>query len=229
MVSWNCYVFHKFFFTKDITITFTILFSVLWSVRTHDLTPPLSSTSRLWTGVKWLRKSAWDSAVPWWANPANTSLIWPCCLSSCSSALTPWPSRSRSSSPAVTSPPRLGHCVEHFHMYFPCMSTPASVFSGSDRMETVFSYPNPYCIYLSLPQLLFFSKCRALIADFSIIISILVFCALDFVLSLDTPKLHVPTQIKVYNVSSWCYTTDMPFMLVIFEWNAAFKSSPCCI
>ncbi|CAM4729009.1 unnamed protein product [Leuciscus chuanchicus] len=40
------------------------------------------------------------------------------------------------------------------------------------------------------------TKCRALIADFSIIISILVFCALDYVLSLDTPKLHVPTQIK---------------------------------
>ncbi|XP_077099702.1 electrogenic sodium bicarbonate cotransporter 4 isoform X9 [Siphateles boraxobius] len=40
------------------------------------------------------------------------------------------------------------------------------------------------------------TKCRALIADFSIIISILVFCALDYVLSLETPKLHVPTQIK---------------------------------
>uniref|UniRef100_A0A673KVL2 Electrogenic sodium bicarbonate cotransporter 4-like n=1 Tax=Sinocyclocheilus rhinocerous TaxID=307959 RepID=A0A673KVL2_9TELE len=41
------------------------------------------------------------------------------------------------------------------------------------------------------------TKCRTLLADFSIIVSILVFCALDYVMSLDTPKLHVPTQIKV--------------------------------
>ncbi|XP_061119816.1 electrogenic sodium bicarbonate cotransporter 4 [Conger conger] len=40
------------------------------------------------------------------------------------------------------------------------------------------------------------TKCRTLISDFSIIISILVFCVLDFLLSLDTPKLHVPTEIK---------------------------------
>uniref|UniRef100_A0A672RBV6 Solute carrier family 4 member 5 n=1 Tax=Sinocyclocheilus grahami TaxID=75366 RepID=A0A672RBV6_SINGR len=40
------------------------------------------------------------------------------------------------------------------------------------------------------------TKCRTLIADFAIIVSILVFCALDYVMSLDTPKLHVPTQIK---------------------------------
>uniref|UniRef100_A0A9J8C7K4 Anion exchange protein n=1 Tax=Cyprinus carpio carpio TaxID=630221 RepID=A0A9J8C7K4_CYPCA len=41
------------------------------------------------------------------------------------------------------------------------------------------------------------TKCRTLLADFSIIVSILVFCALDYVMSLDTPKLHVPTQIKL--------------------------------
>ncbi|XP_030624001.1 electrogenic sodium bicarbonate cotransporter 4 [Chanos chanos] len=40
------------------------------------------------------------------------------------------------------------------------------------------------------------TKCRTLIGDFAIIVSILVFCGLDFLLSLDTPKLHVPTQIK---------------------------------
>ncbi|XP_063066052.1 electrogenic sodium bicarbonate cotransporter 4 isoform X2 [Engraulis encrasicolus] len=37
---------------------------------------------------------------------------------------------------------------------------------------------------------------RSLVGDFAIIISILVFCGLDFLLSLDTPKLHVPTEIK---------------------------------
>uniref|UniRef100_A0AAY4BLM5 Anion exchange protein n=1 Tax=Denticeps clupeoides TaxID=299321 RepID=A0AAY4BLM5_9TELE len=40
------------------------------------------------------------------------------------------------------------------------------------------------------------TKCRTLIGDFAIIISILVFCGLDCLLSLETPKLHVPTEIK---------------------------------
>ncbi|XP_078812203.1 electrogenic sodium bicarbonate cotransporter 4 isoform X6 [Oryzias latipes] len=40
------------------------------------------------------------------------------------------------------------------------------------------------------------TKLRALISDFAIIISILVFCGLDCLLQLDTPKLHVPTEIK---------------------------------
>ncbi|XP_029108588.1 electrogenic sodium bicarbonate cotransporter 4 [Scleropages formosus] len=40
------------------------------------------------------------------------------------------------------------------------------------------------------------TKCRTLISDFAIIISILVFCTLDYLLNLDTPKLHVPTEIK---------------------------------
>uniref|UniRef100_A0A3Q0RKF4 Anion exchange protein n=1 Tax=Amphilophus citrinellus TaxID=61819 RepID=A0A3Q0RKF4_AMPCI len=40
------------------------------------------------------------------------------------------------------------------------------------------------------------TKLRILISDFAIIISILVFCGLDWLLDLDTPKLHVPTEIK---------------------------------
>ncbi|KAM9518330.1 electrogenic sodium bicarbonate cotransporter 4-like [Salvelinus alpinus] len=40
------------------------------------------------------------------------------------------------------------------------------------------------------------TKCRSLIGDFSIIISILVFCGIDYLLGLETPKLHVPTEIK---------------------------------
>uniref|UniRef100_A0A8B9J776 Bicarbonate transporter-like transmembrane domain-containing protein n=1 Tax=Astyanax mexicanus TaxID=7994 RepID=A0A8B9J776_ASTMX len=52
------------------------------------------------------------------------------------------------------------------------------------------------------------TKCRTLIADFAIIISILVFCGLDYLMSLDTPKLHVPTEIKV----SW-------FLCFIMEWS----------
>ena len=48
------------------------------------------------------------------------------------------------------------------------------------------------------PQRVF--QLRKLISDFSIIISILVFCGLDYFMELDTPKLHVPTQIKVPHV-----------------------------
>uniref|UniRef100_A0A4W5MFP8 Anion exchange protein n=1 Tax=Hucho hucho TaxID=62062 RepID=A0A4W5MFP8_9TELE len=40
------------------------------------------------------------------------------------------------------------------------------------------------------------TKCRSLMGDFSIIISILVFCGIDYLLGLETPKLHVPTEIK---------------------------------
>uniref|UniRef100_A0A3B4YVX8 Anion exchange protein n=1 Tax=Stegastes partitus TaxID=144197 RepID=A0A3B4YVX8_9TELE len=40
------------------------------------------------------------------------------------------------------------------------------------------------------------TKLRTLVSDFAIILSILVFCGLDCLLALDTPKLHVPTEIK---------------------------------
>uniref|UniRef100_A0A8C7LZK4 Anion exchange protein n=1 Tax=Oncorhynchus mykiss TaxID=8022 RepID=A0A8C7LZK4_ONCMY len=40
------------------------------------------------------------------------------------------------------------------------------------------------------------TMCRSLIGEFSIIISILVFCGIDYLLGLETPKLHVPTEIK---------------------------------
>ncbi|XP_056874920.1 electrogenic sodium bicarbonate cotransporter 4 isoform X2 [Takifugu flavidus] len=40
------------------------------------------------------------------------------------------------------------------------------------------------------------TKLRSLISDFAIVISILLFCGLDCLLQLDTPKLHVPTELK---------------------------------
>ncbi|XP_055729656.1 electrogenic sodium bicarbonate cotransporter 4-like isoform X2 [Salvelinus fontinalis] len=46
------------------------------------------------------------------------------------------------------------------------------------------------------------TKCRSLIGDFSIIISILVFCGIDYLLGLETPKLHVPTEIKLRKLIS---------------------------
>uniref|UniRef100_A0A8C6L314 Anion exchange protein n=1 Tax=Nothobranchius furzeri TaxID=105023 RepID=A0A8C6L314_NOTFU len=57
-----------------------------------------------------------------------------------------------------------------------------------------------YSMTLSLKKFKFSryfpTKLRSLISDFAIIISILVFCGLDCLLELDTPKLHVPTEIK---------------------------------
>uniref|UniRef100_A0A8C4REE6 Anion exchange protein n=1 Tax=Erpetoichthys calabaricus TaxID=27687 RepID=A0A8C4REE6_ERPCA len=40
------------------------------------------------------------------------------------------------------------------------------------------------------------TKFRSLVSDFAIILSILLFCGLDAIVDLETPKLHVPTQIK---------------------------------
>lgn len=56
------------------------------------------------------------------------------------------------------------------------------------------------CSPMSSP-LLFLNvlQLRTLISDFAIIITILVFCGLDCLLELDTPKLHVPTEIKVHS------------------------------
>ncbi|XP_046717332.1 electrogenic sodium bicarbonate cotransporter 4 isoform X3 [Silurus meridionalis] len=58
------------------------------------------------------------------------------------------------------------------------------------------------------------TKWRTLSADFAIIISIVVFCALDHLMSLETPKLHVPTQIKLRKLISdfSIFTSIMTFV-----------------
>ncbi|XP_042079437.1 electrogenic sodium bicarbonate cotransporter 4 isoform X2 [Haplochromis burtoni] len=71
------------------------------------------------------------------------------------------------------------------------------------------------------------TKLRTLISDFAIIISILVFCGLDCLLALDTPKLHVPTELKPTrsdrgwlvmpfgkNPWWWCVASFVPALLV---------------
>ena len=45
--------------------------------------------------------------------------------------------------------------------------------------------------------MLIFPQVRALVADFSIVFSILLFCGIDACFGLETPKLHVPSVIKV--------------------------------
>ncbi|KAM9306413.1 electrogenic sodium bicarbonate cotransporter 4 [Pholidichthys leucotaenia] len=46
------------------------------------------------------------------------------------------------------------------------------------------------------------TKLRTLVSDFAIIISIVIFCGLDCLLDLDTPKLHVPTELKLRKLIS---------------------------
>lgn len=77
-------------------------------------------------------------------------------------------------------------------------------------------YPNLHPQKLSSPMFsspllsLNVLQLRALISDFSIIISILVFCGLDCLLDLDTPKLHVPTEIKVSSPLSSTFISTRP-------------------
>lgn len=96
-----------------------------------------------------------------------------------------------------------------------------------------------YTIFLCLP---FFDtwnphlipQCRALIADFAIIISIMVFCALDHLMSLETPKLHVPTEIKVTQLSFSVISLPLkkilsliPLPLLKWIWNHECCSVVC--
>ncbi len=110
MVSCSC---HQTVFNIRLSSQVSLsLFCLVLSLSTHDL----SSTSLLWTGISWVRKSAWCSVVPWWANPANTSLIWPWCLSCCSWALTPWLSRSRSSRQPLLPHKGWKRCISRAHV-----------------------------------------------------------------------------------------------------------------
>lgn len=80
-------------------------------------------------------------------------------------------------------------------------------------------YCTPPCSpLLSLTVLQF----RSLISDFAIIISILVFCGLDCLMDLDTPKLHVPTKIKVD--SSLNTSSLFPKLFYITAWMHFFPT-----
>lgn len=52
----------------------------------------------------------------------------------------------------------------------------------------------------SLVSFLFF-QARKLISDFAIILSILIFCVIDALVGVDTPKLIVPNEFKVGELS----------------------------
>lgn len=44
---------------------------------------------------------------------------------------------------------------------------------------------------------LMFTQVRKLISDFAIILAIFIFCGVDMLVGVDTPKLIVPTEFKV--------------------------------
>lgn len=85
----------------------------------------------------------------------------------------------------------LGEHKTYFKIYFP-----------DHHIYTIFY------VYLFYPlNLNLIPQWRTLIADFAIIISIMVFCALDHLMSLETPKLHVPTEIKVSSLRVLCVSS----------------------
>lgn len=48
-----------------------------------------------------------------------------------------------------------------------------------------------------------FFQARKLISDFAIILSILIFCVIDALVGVDTPKLIVPSEFKVGELPSF--------------------------
>lgn len=54
-----------------------------------------------------------------------------------------------------------------------------------------------YIQCLKVPVSFFSSQARKLISDFAIILSILIFCVIDALVGVDTPKLIVPSEFKV--------------------------------
>lgn len=80
---------------------------------------------------------------------------------------------------------------------------------------------------------------RKLISDFSIFLSILSFVGLDMLMGLDTPKLIVPTEFKVFDILLKCMVhglTTQGFLLCmivticagsgggLFQWCSTLKS-----
>lgn len=51
---------------------------------------------------------------------------------------------------------------------------------------------------------------RKLISDFAIIMAILLFCGVDALVGVDTPKLIVPSQFKVAAVAPAAHTREVP-------------------
>lgn len=75
----------------------------------------------------------------------------------------------------------------------------------------------------------FFFQARKLISDFAIILSILIFCVIDALVGVDTPKLIVPSEFKVGELlvlvipgTLWlsfpCHSLSYVFELVLYDY-----------
>lgn len=71
-------------------------------------------------------------------------------------------------------------------------------------------------------------KLRKLISDFAIFMSIMSFVGLDMLIGLDTPKLIVPTEFKVFDFSleKVSISTISPF-LITYDRPSACESVSC--
>lgn len=118
------------------------------------------------------RPNAWSTKESWWGRPASSSRTSPSCPSSCSLAPTPAPCVWRSSRPAPSSPPLWAD---------PSQQLGALMFEPWLRDACLFSS----------------TQVRKLISDFAIILAILIFCGVDVLVGVETPKLIVPSEFKV--------------------------------
>lgn len=90
--------------------------------------------------------------------------------------------------------------LKHFKSsrYFPTGVSSPAVFlgctDGSPHCGCFGDGPRPALVKASLSAVL---QLRKLVSDFSIILAILIFCAIDVALGLETPKLLVPSELKV--------------------------------
>lgn len=79
----------------------------------------------------------------------------------------------------------------------------------------IFDWNTSKCIYPRLHDswFVFIFQARKLISDFAIILSILIFCVIDALIGVDTPKLIVPSEFKVGKLSFRHSSNFMTFFL----------------
>lgn len=71
-----------------------------------------------------------------------------------------------------------------------------------------------WCLVLLTPVVMMprLFQARKLISDFAIILSILIFCGIDALVGVDTPKLIVPSEFKVCCFQLLCWLLEeVPF------------------
>lgn len=82
-------------------------------------------------------------------------------------------------------------------LFVSCARPYAELERQGEASDTGANFPHPInCPFC--PRFPICLQVRAFIADFSNVFSILLFCGVDACFGLDTPKLHIPSIIKVW-------------------------------